>query len=1006
MTPERWQQITEIFHAALAQDAAAREAYLADVCGDDVSLRAEVDTLLTAHAEAGSFGSASTLASPEPARLEPGTMLGPYQIDVLLGAGGMGEVYRARDTRLDRVVAVKVLPDLTRSDPDRRRRFEQEARSVSRLTHPHICMLHDVGEWDGLLYYVMEHLEGETLDQRLARGALPLEHALRYGAEIAGALDHAHRQGVVHRDLKPGNVMLTTKGAMLLDFGLAKRAASMAGAPVAAPRPAQSTAEGMLLGTLQYMAPEQLEGRPVDTRTDIFAFGALLFEMVSGRLAFDADSQASLISAILRDEPPLLTSVQPTAPAALDRVVRMCLEKDPDNRWQSAADLARELVWILKESDTDPASGIWRTRYRTRPITRSIVVVAGSGVFGLVVGAALYRANDARGAASATGDRPRHVQVSVAPAQSLASTDGWDVRLSSGRPSRTALALSPDGRILVFAGTHQGKQQLFSRRLDGDTAAPIAGTDGAEGPFFSPDGRWVGFWAPSGTAWDPISQQGRLRRVSLSGGPVLDILPVGRPAGASWSEGDTIVFGGVDGIYKVRATGGQPERLTQADSGSTAPDHVLPRLLPEGRVLLFTIRGSDAESDLESASVVAQSLDAKTRTVLVESATDGRLVAGRYLVFVRAGRLMAAPFDRERAVLTGPAVGILDDVMQAYHTGNTMIETGAAQFAVADSGDLAYLDGGILRHPETTLTWFDRRGVARVVDTPARTSGNARLSGNLERALTNWDGRMFVHDLTRRQAWRLPFAGRAASPVWTPDDQYVVFRGIIGGRRALYRMPADGSGSAEELLGPLPSVWPACWSPDGEELILVRDDRQTALDVVRFSMRNREIRPILQSAANELAPALSPDGRWLVYVSASGSERPQVYVSPYPSMKYRHQVSTVSGTSPVWTKGGTEILYTSGIGANEDRRVWIMSVRVRPGTQLAVGQPRMLFEKHWSEFGLYIQIPAFSVTPDGQRILGRTGGRLYQPPPSVINLITNWVEEVRAKIEDRRAGKN
>jgi Tol biopolymer transport system component len=265
---------------------------------------------------------------------------------------------------------------------------------------------------------------------------------------------------------------------------------------------------------------------------------------------------------------------------------------------------------------------------------------------------------------------------------------------------------------------------------------------------------------------------------------------------------------------------------------------------------------------------------------------------------------------------------------------------------------------------------------------------------------------MFVHDLTRRQAWRLPFAGRAASPVWTPDDQHVVFRGIIGGRRGLYRIAADGSGSAEELFAPIPSVWPACWSTGGEELILVRDNRQTALDVVRFSMRDRQIRPILQSGANELAPTLSPDGRWLAYVLASGSEPPQVYVSPYPSITYRRQVSTVRGTSPVWTRGGTEILYTSGIGGDENRRVRLMSVSVRPGAQLAIGQPQMLFEKHWSEFGLYIQVPAFAVTPDGQRILGRTGGRLRQPPPSVINLITNWVEEVRARVEDGRTGKN
>jgi serine/threonine-protein kinase len=692
------------------------------------------------------------------------------------------------------------------------------------------------------------------------------------------------------------------------------------------------------------------------------------------------------------------------APPALDRVVRTCLEKDPDYRWQSATDLARELTWITKESVTGASDSIRRKGRQTSPI-RSIVVAGCGAAVGLVLGAVLL-GTLARRWVSAPADRPIHVQVSLAPADSVASTDAWDLRVGSRRPSRTALALSPDGRLLVFAGTKLGKQQLFVRALDSDKADPIPGTEGAEAPFFSPDARWIGFWAPSATGSDPsaawirraqLSQPGRLRRVAVSGGPVQDVVAVDRQAGASWGDGDAIVFSRPDGIYRVRATRGQPERLTQADPTTT--EHILPRLLPGGRVLLFTILGPGA--DLEGASVVAHSLETGKRSVLAENAADGRLVAGRYLLFMRAGTLLAAPFDITRLALASPPVGILSDVMQAYNARNTFIETGAGQFVLSDTGHLAYLEGGIFRDPETTLTWFDRRGSARPVDIPDRHgSWSARLSRGLERAVTLWNNRtLTVHDFKRGQSWRLPFSGRAGSPVWTPDEHHVVFKGVLGDRRALYRIPADGSGSAAELIGPLPDFWPACWSADGEELLLVWSDRETGLDIVKFSVRDRQIRPVLRTRSDEAYPALSPDGRWLAYVSVSGAEQPQVYVSPYPSMKDRQQVSISRGTAPVWASKSGEILYTQGIGEMENRRVQIMSVSVTGGAQLALGKPRMLFEKSWSEFGMTTHVPAFAVTPDGQRLLGHVGGYTHQPPPSTINLITNWVEELRAKVE-------
>ena len=442
--------------------------------------------------------------------LPPGARLGPYEILSLVGAGGMGEVYKSRDTRLDRTVAIKILPDTLAADPHFRERFDREARTISQLDHPHVCALYDVGEQDGTAFLVMQFLEGETLADRLTKGALPIDQAIKTAIEIASALDRAHRAGIVHRDLKPGNIMLTKPGARLLDFGLAKSSASVLAGASMLPTAANLTAQGTILGTFQYMAPEQIEGQEADARTDIFAFGVVLYEMVTGKRAFTGKTHASLISSILKDAPRPIIELQPLVPPLLDHIVSRCLTKDRDDRWQSASDLMRELRWINESAlsaRVAAAPGVHRAR-RDRLILGVVAALAGL-VIGIV--ATTLVAGLGRRRSAERGSDVARVLVSVAPAEHLQALPA-DRTLTEGRPSRTTMAWSPDGRTIVFSGVQGGRQQLFLRALDQLSATPMAGTDGASSPFFSPDGRWVGFWSAGAMKKMPSVAAVRRRR--------------------------------------------------------------------------------------------------------------------------------------------------------------------------------------------------------------------------------------------------------------------------------------------------------------------------------------------------------------------------------------------------------------------------------------------------------------------------------------------------------------
>ena len=596
----------------------------------------------------------------------------------------------------------------------------------------------------------MEYLDGQTLAQRLEKGALPLGQALTVAIEIADALDKAHRQGIVHRDLKPGNIMLTKSGAKLLDFGLAKLkpAHGRAVGVSATTMSAGLTGEGTILGTLQYMAPEQLEGKEADHRTDIFAFGAVLYEIVTGAKAFEGESQANLMAAILEREAPLMSQRQAVSPPTLDWIVATCLAKQPDSRWQSAGDVDRQLV-RLTQDDTTEASAAFTASTPTTAWTQALPwgLVAALVLFG--VGSAL-RERTGRPTTAAVA----RLQIGVQPAERVAD------QLNRRLVSRTGVVLTSDGRTVIFTGQQDGTIQLFRRDLAEPMATPMAGTAEAQGPFLSPDGEWVGFWA-----------SGELKKAPLAGRPPVTIGETGRLFGASWGADDRIVFATENGgLMRVSANGGTPEPLTQLDPDLNHLGHRLPWLLPGGEQVLFTVR--DQQHPREALHVVVQSLTTGERQVVVENAADARYVPTGHLAFVRLGVLMAAPFNLETLQITGGTVALEDGIAQAINPSNTEYDTAAAQFAFSDSGSMTFLGGGVDPDRPRALIWIDRRGDAEVLPFELREYLAPRLSPDGRRIAVHDNGAdngIWVGDVVRGAMMRLTIDGTGGFAFWTVD---------------------------------------------------------------------------------------------------------------------------------------------------------------------------------------------------------------------------------------------
>jgi serine/threonine protein kinase/Tol biopolymer transport system component len=887
----------------------------------------------------------------------PGRRLGPYEILSGIGAGGMGEVYKARDTRLDRIVAIKVLPTHLAGRAELRERFEREAKTIASLNHPHICTLYDTGHQDDIDFLVMEFIEGETLAQRLLRGLIPLEQVLQHAIEIADALDKAHRKGVTHRDLKPSNIMLTKTGTKLLDFGLAKLKQEAAPANVSlSDLPTAKdplTAEGSIVGTLQYMAPEQLEGKEVDARTDIFAFGAVVYEMATGKRAFEGKSQASLIAAILEREPPPMSSLQPMTPPVLNRVVKRCLAKDRDDRWQTARDLEVELKWI-GEGASQVGLAPTTTTKGIRALGRRVLILGLGSLLLVAVATSLAVWN-----LKPTPPQPvTRTTINLPPGQQLA-----------GLENGPAVALSPDGTRLAYVALQGSTQQLYLRAMDNPDARPISGTDGGVGPFFSPDGQWLAFFA-----------EGKLKKVPVSGGTALILGNASGPRGASWGGQGIIAYAstGALALQQVPDAGGAPQPLTRSEKGEIT--HGWPEILPGGKAVLFA---AGLTINFTSAQIAAQNVGTGERRNLIQAGTQPRYAPSGHLVYAQGGSLMAVPFDSQKLTIIGAAVPVVEGVLQSASSG-------AAQYSLSATGSLVYVSGGV-QSAQSRLVWVNRNGVEQPLAAAAHAYQGPRVSPDGRRVavgIADQETQVWLYDLSRETLTRLTFEGNTnQTPAWTPDGKRIAFISNKEGPQNIFWQLADGSGGLERLTTSEYTDAPMSWSPDGQSLAFFEVNPTTQRDIWVLRLHDRKAQPFLRTPYNESVPRFSPDGRWLAYIS-NESGRYEIYVQPYPGPGGKWQISTEGGTEPAWNPNGRELFYRSG------NKMMAVDIATQPG--LNAGKPRVLFERAYLPTPL--TFPNYDVSPDGQRFLMLKPSESAVVAPTQINVVLNWFEELKREV--------
>jgi Tol biopolymer transport system component len=851
--------------------------------------------------------------------LDAGSRLGPYEIVGPLGAGGMGEVYKARDTRLERTVAIKVLSASLAADPVFRDRFEREARTISNLDDPHICVLYDVGRDAGIDYLVMQFLDGETLAARLARGPLPPPQAVEYATQIATALDRAHRAGVVHRDLKPGNVMVTRGGVKLLDFGLAKAALSRlgeAGATMTLPL----TGQGTIVGTLQYMAPEQLEAGEVDARSDIFAFGAIVYEMLTGRRAFEAASQAGVMAAILEKEPPPISSLQPLTPASLDRIVQRCLAKDPDARWQSASDLAAALSWVRTDSGAIPAPV-------TQPATRrgGRIVAAVAAVLltaGAIVAGALLNHRAAP---------PRTIHaVLMSP------------------PIRFAVPeLSPDGGTLAWSASSSGADPIWVQPLDSASGRVIAGTEGAMFAFWSPDGRSLGFFADQ-----------KLKRVAVSGGAPVVICDVtdAEPRGGSWGAGDVIVFSGarIGALSRVPASGGAPQPVTTLDKAAGHTTHRWPYFLPDGLHFLYFASTNNDPGLRSHDAIMLASIDGGEPHRLLQATSNAAVADGR-LLFVSENRLMSQPFDPASGTLSGQASAALDRVTVGYDVTRAMFTAaGALLVAAPDEPPRDRVE------PE----WLARDGTRKpaiegmpAFETVWLSPDGSRLAAALPDERTHRVD-IWTFDLESAARSRMTFDGNSYTPVWSRNGATIFYLQEQPGHTIVLASKPAAGGAERILARGLPSSAGLhdC-SDDYCVLSAWRPEAGTNYDLLTVRLSDGAVVPAAATQADENDGHVSPDGKLLAYGFHQGGEE-NVFVRSFPSGNGLWQVSTVRGSQPAWSRDGRELYFLT------DRDVVAVSVSTTDG--FTAGPPRTIVARALSGTDSAIRVLHAQPAPDGR----------------------------------------
>jgi Tol biopolymer transport system component len=933
---DRWQRVKELFGAALELPAAAREAYLREACGGDEALRRDVELLFKGQSAAGEFLSKSPgLAEPDrPPALAPGRTLGTYEIVAAIGAGGMGEVYCARDAHLGREVAIKVLPNAFGKDADRVSRFAREARLLASLNHPNIAAIHGFEESNGTRFLIMELVPGETLSERLSGGALPVKEALSLAQQIAEALEEAHAKGIVHRDLKPANVKVTGAGKVkVLDFGLAKALAPESEPVDASQSPTLTRTGTAILGTAAYMSPEQARGKPVDKRTDVWAFGCVLFEMLTGKPAFEGETTSDLIVAILKHEPDW-TRLPAETPARVRALLRRCLQKDAHQRVHDIAD-ARIEVEEAQAAGTSPELAVAADTRRARAREYAGWIAA---LLALALAGALLSRR-----------QPGDTRLLRA---SINLPDGIAV---------DSISLSPDGRSLAFAGAGaDGRTFLWLRPLDRDAARALPGTEGAADPFWSPDGRFVGFFA-----------QGSLKKVDVTGGLVEALSSVSLSRGGTWNRDGVIVFcrNVSGGLYRISATGGQAAPVTNPDASRGERSHRWPSFLPDGRHILYA-----AQNDPEKTALYVTSLDGKEQQYLTPTTSAAVYAPPGYIIFERAGALVAQAFDPGSRRLSGDPTALADEV--AFDSGPSR-----ALFAVSESGVLAYQTAASYN---TLLAWFDRSGKRLGELASSESTFNPALSPDgtrvaLSRSTDRGARNIWIYDLLRGTSSRLTFdPGVHTAPIWSPDGTRIVFGSTRQGAVNLYQKSATGSGAEEPLLVNDQHKYASDWSADGRFVAYDTVNPKSDSDLWILPMTGeRKPIPFLRTPADETHARFSPDGRWLAYMS-NESGKWEVYVQPFPASGGRWQVSRRGGVLPQWRRDGKELFY---IGLDQQ----LTALSVKEGATFEHEPGRELFEVHGK---LFTYRNPYAVSADGQRFYFST--RSNDTIASPIRIILNW----------------
>jgi eukaryotic-like serine/threonine-protein kinase len=989
MTPERWQQASRIFEAALEGKPEARGAFVAHACGDDQELRHEVESLLaneggTALIDSSIWGLADDLL-PGEVGLTPGAQVGIYRIESVLGAGGMGRVYRARDTKLNRDVALKTLPDVFSGDPTRLALFTREAHMLASLNHPGIAGIYGLEDTGDVHALVLELVDGPTLAERLERGPIPFDEALPIARQIAQALAAAHERNIIHRDLKPANVKVQDDGTVkVLDFGLARTVESSSGER-ASPDPStastggslasvppstepqnqnevntQSVSQaGVVLGTAAYMSPEHVKGRGLDKRSDVWAFGCLLYEMLTARRAFAGDDMAATLAAVLKDEPDW-KALPPDLPESVRALLARCLSKD---RRLRIADVSIA-IYVLDEAASGPlaTSGGAAVSAGRRPhLAAAAAWMAVGAVLTGVAGWAILQRRTAE-------VRPPTRLSLVTSAQQPLSFHGIN----------TDIDISPDGTHVVYRSGSATRWQLLVRPLDGIEARPLANTTSGNRPFFSPDGQWIGF---SGGA--------QLKKVAISGGPAVVLCRIaGAPSlrGSHWGPNDTVVFADGDpatGLLSVPASGGEPTVLTTPDAAKGEGDHWFPFMLPNGRGVLFTI----ANERPDSAQIAVLDLRTGQRRTLIKGGSDAKYVSSGHLVYVAAGSLRAVRFNPTTLDVLSDPVPVVDHVMAAAG--------GAGNYAVSQNGTLIYVASGadVQTWPSRSLVWVDRHGKEETIPAPARAYASPRLSPDGTRIaaeIRDGEPAVYIWDLRRKHLHRVSTeASVERNPLWFSDDRLLVSSNR-GGVPSAYRVAADGSGTAERLTSSRWGQYISSLSRSGSHLFMTQ-----LSPFADITMSADPTKPVEVLITKGKTPDISPSGRWLAYQAVYPPGEPkqteEIYVRPFPNVEGpRVQVSIDGGTRPAWNPSGREIFYL-----DRQNRLTAVSVQSKDST-LTVGAPKTLLETaYFADAGPAPGRP-YDLSPDGRFLMikeTRTNdGRVA---PASITVVQNWFEELK-----------